>query len=155
MALMIRRPARNWTNVPTLFGREWNDLFEDFFKGMEPLTNLKEATFVPRIDVSEKEGEYRVKAELPGIEEKDFEVTFHDNVLFLKGEKRIEKDEEGDDFHHREVRYGSFERTIPFAAEIDADKVNADFKQGVLTVTLAKAQPTERKARKIAVSNGH
>ncbi len=91
--------------------------------------------------------EIRVTAELPGLEEKDLEVSLLEGALTIKGEKRDEHEEEKGDVYHSERHYGMFERTISLPSQVDADKVKASFKKGVLKITLPKtkeAQPNRR-----------
>jgi HSP20 family protein len=103
------------------------------------------------LDLNETALAYTVTAELPGIDEKDVEVTLQDNTLIIRGEKR---DERGGEESHRvyiERSYGRFERTVPFDTEVDADKVQASARNGVLTVTLPKDSQAHAKTRRIEV----
>lgn len=133
--------------------REMNDLFERMFEGFDlapvewPGSTL--GAFAPRVDVAETEKEVQVSAELPGIEEKDVEVTLSDGALTIRGERREEKEEKEKDWYRREQSYGSFHRTIALPSEIDPDKVEATFKKGVLKVTLPKAPAAQ--AKKVSV----
>lgn len=97
-------------------------------------------TFVPRIDVVEREAEYVVTAELPGLEEKDFQLEVHRNLLTISGEKRVEQEAERKGWRWSERAYGRFERSVQLPAEVTADSASASFKNGVLTVTLPKAE---------------
>ena len=116
------------------FRREFDSLFDSFFRGgdlMETGTG-----FTPKIEVAEDDNAYTVKAELPGLDEKDIEVTVDDNVLMIKGEKKEEKEEKkGKNSFYRETRYGSFYRQIPLRHEVKEDKVGARFKKGILRST--------------------
>jgi HSP20 family protein len=116
------------------------------FRFLEPKST---GDLVPRLDVSETEREIKVTAELPGMDEKDVNVTLEGDVLTLKGEKKAEAEEKGKNFHRVERTYGSFQRVITLPAEVDATKVTAGFKKGVLTVTLAKSPAAQ--TRKIEV----
>jgi HSP20 family protein len=111
------------------------------------------AALAPSIDVSETESELRIEADLPGVEEKDVDVTVADNILTIKGEKRAEKEETKKNFHVVERSYGSFSRslTLPFAA--DPSKAKATFKNGVLSITLPKPPEVKAKAKKIAIGS--
>jgi HSP20 family protein len=91
------------------------------------------------------------RAEVPGIEEKDVEVLLEDGVLTLKGEKRSGTEDKDRQFSER--FYGRFERHMPLGAEIEDDKVSADFKNGVLTVTLPKTEKAQAKAKRIAIND--
>lgn len=134
--------------------REMNQMFDDIFEGISPAA-LREkglATFYPSIDVKETDTEITVKAELPGMEEKDVEVTLEDETLTLRGEKKAEeKEEDGKGYWRRETSYGSFLRVIPLPRGIDQEKVDARFKNGVLSITLPKQEEEKVKGKKIAV----
>ena len=111
--------------------------------GRMSLFNRGDQDFMPTIDVRETAKEIRVTAELPGLDEKDLEVSILDNSLRIKGDKREEHEEEKGDVFHCERQYGMFERVIPLPAEVDADKVKAAFKKGVLKVTLPKTKESQ------------
>jgi HSP20 family protein len=134
----------------TAFRREMDRLFESF--GRDLVWPGGESRVAPSIDVSETENELRIEADLPGVEEKDVDVTVSDNVLTIKGEKKAEKTEKQKDFHMVERSYGSFSRslTLPFAA--DPSKAKATFKNGVLSISLPKPPEIKAKAKKIAIS---
>ena len=136
--------------------REMNRLFDDFFRRGGPPARL-EGVFggaMPRVDVSETDAEYEVKAELPGLEEKDVEVLLDRNMLTLKGEKRAEREEKDKDYHLTERSFGSFRRTIPLPMEVDQDKVAASFKNGVLTIKLPKAEQARTQAKRVRIKAG-
>ena len=134
--------------------REMNRMFDDFFRDLEASpyeSGGSWETFSPSIDVREDEKEVIVKAELPGMDEKDIDVSLTDNGLTIKGEKKAEKEEKGKDYWHREASYGAFQRVIPLPAGLNPEKVAARFKNGVLTVTLPRFEEVKSKGRKIAV----
>ena len=115
------------------------------------LLDRRLSQFMPQIDVDETEKEVRVTAELPGMEEKDVEVTLTQGVLTIKGEKREEHEENKRDFHHSELRYGMFQRAIQLPADIDADQAKASFKKGVLRITLPKTAEAQSSRRRIQI----
>jgi HSP20 family protein len=130
--------------------REMNRVFDDFFRDFDMrVPMLAGGGFNnrwPRLDVAETDKEITVTAELPGLEEKDVELLLEDGVLTLRGEKRAETEDK--DRQLSERYYGRFERRISLDSEVQADKVTARFKNGVLNVTLPKdpnAQPTARR----------
>lgn len=132
--------------------REMNRMFDDFFRDFDlsPLGNGRgESVFTPAVDVREDDKEVVVKAELPGMAEKDIEVSLAANGLTIQGEKKEEKEENGKGYMRREARYGSFRRIVPLPEGLNLEKVEASFKNGVLTVTLPRLE--EAKAKKIAV----
>ena len=105
----------------------------------------------PAVDVAEKDKAYEITAELPGMNESDVEVKFVDGVLTIKGEKREEKEEKKKDYYVSERRYGSFQRTFRVPDGVDGDKIEANFKNGVLTVTLPKTAEAQKSEKKIAI----
>lgn len=135
--------------------REMNRLFDSFFGELLPTPFEEEfGSFTPRVDVKESDKEIRVIAELPGMDEKDIEVTIHDDILTLRGEKREEKEEEGEYYYHAERSYGSFYREIPLPVEVETDRAEATFKKGVLEVRMPKKAEAVRRAKKIPVKTG-
>jgi len=108
--------------------------------------------FMPEIDVKETDKEFRVRADLPGMDEKDLEVTFVDGALSIKGEKREEHEEEKGNMFHSERRYGAFERMIPLSSDIDLNKAKATFKKGVLNITLPKTDNARSNRKTIPVA---
>ena len=140
------------------FRHEMDRLFDDFFApvagegGRNFAAPAQTAALVrPSIDVDETDQAYRVSAELPGLTEKDVELNLRDNTLTISGEKRTERDEEKGGRRYAERSFGRFERTIPFPAEVDADRIDAVFQNGVLTVTLPKNEKAQDKTRRIEV----
>ena len=137
----------------TAFRREMDRLFESFGRDLGwPGSENRATAMAPSIDVSETDNELRIDADLPGVEEKDVDVTISGNLLTIRGEKKAEK-EEKKDFHLVERSYGSFSRslTLPFAA--DPGKAKATFKNGVLSISVPKPPEVKAKAKKIAISS--
>lgn len=148
--ITTRAPRRR--SVPARRGLLAADrLFDDLWSGFGVMPNATSA-FTPRIDVRETDDEYVVTAELPGLEEKDVELTFDDNVLTLKGEKRTDHSDESAGYKHVESVAGHFERTFAFPVEVEADKVTATAKNGILTVTLPKPADAKKEPRTIPVT---
>lgn len=123
-----------------VFEREMNRLFDDFLSpfGSFGWGDERLVTFSPRVDVVENDKEVKISAELPGMEEKDINVSLARDALTISGEKREEKEDRGKNFYRMERSYGSFQRTIPLPCEVDSDRASATFKKGVLTITLPK-----------------
>jgi len=144
--------------------REINRLFDDFDRGLwgspsprsmfavEPFWR-REAAWgaAPAVDIAESEKAYEITAELPGLEEKDIEVKLANGGLTIKGEKQEEKEEKKKDYYLHERRFGSFERSFQLPDGVDADKVEASFKKGVLKVTLPKTPEAQKAEKKIIV----
>jgi HSP20 family protein len=137
------------------FQREFNRLFEDFFRA-PAWAGGAEGMFAaaPSVDVKETDTEYEVSAELPGMDEKDVELTLADNLLTIRGEKKTEREEKDKNYYLSERSFGSFRRTIPLPAEVDEDKVEAHFRNGVLTVRLPKSAEAQARTRRIEVKAG-
>jgi len=105
----------------------------------------------PSIDVSENDKGIEVTAELPGVDEKDVEVTLADNLLTIKGEKKSEREEKEEGSYVSERSYGSFQRSFSLPYEVDAGKVEAKFDKGVLKISLPKSPELKKKTKKIAI----
>jgi HSP20 family protein len=134
--------------------REMNRLFDDVFRGFGPLgrvgSPLMEAQLGwPRIELSETDKTVTVSAELPGLSEGDVQVEIANGILSIRGEKKAERSDESKFVSER--YYGSFERQIPLEG-VEEDKAQADFKNGVLTVTLPKSEPSSRNVKRIAIN---
>ncbi len=112
----------------------------------------RERGFVPAVDIYEDENEIVVKCELPDMNEKDIEVKVENNVLTIKGEKKLEREEKKENYHLIESSYGSFSRSFTLPSNVDADKATAKYEKGVLKITLPKKE--EAKPKQIEVKVG-
>lgn len=132
--------------------REMNRMFDEFARdfGMGLPTRLGGFAAWPRVEVSETDKDVKVVAELPGMEQKDVELAFHDGVLTLKGEKKAETD----GALYSERWHGQFQRAVNVGADVDPDKIGAAFKNGVLTVTLPKRPEAQSQVKRIPISAG-
>jgi len=122
-----------------------NSLFRDFNEGESSLTT---ASFVPAVDIYEDDNKVVLKLEVPGIEEKDLDVSVENNTLTVKGERKFAKEEKEENFHRIERRYGSFYRAFTLPTTVDAEHVEASYNAGVLKLELKKkpeAQPRQIK----------
>jgi HSP20 family protein len=130
--------------------REMNRLFDDFFRGFDAPMGLApfglNGTW-PRVEVDETEKDVKVVAELPGMSEKDVQVTLHDGLLTLKGERNSETN--GATYSER--WQGRFERSLQLGSEVDPDKVDAAFKNGVLTITVGKRPEAQSSVKRIPI----
>ncbi len=128
--------------------RLFEEFFNDFpFAGYFPSTR---DSWTPAVDILEKDGDLILRAELPGMTEKQIELKLEGNTLTLKGERKMENEDKKSNYHRLESFYGSFMRTFRLPDTVDMDKISADYKNGVLTVTLP--QKPEVKPREIPVS---
>jgi HSP20 family protein len=132
--------------------REMNRLFDDVFRTFDiaPFGGTGRMAGWPSVEVIETDKDVRVAAELPGLDEKDVEVVMQDGVLTIRGEKKSDIEDKGRAFSER--YYGRFERRIPLAWEVEEDKVDATFKNGVLTVTLPKSAQSTSHVKRIAIN---
>jgi HSP20 family protein len=110
------------------------------------------ADWTPSVDISETEGEYQIKAEIPDVKKEDVKVTLEDGVLTIQGERKYEKEEKGKKYHRIERSYGSFVRTFSLPDVIDEEKVKAEFKDGVLNLHLPKSEKAKPKAIDVKVA---
>lgn len=135
--------------------REMDRLFESLWnEGFGPspqLGNWAGLEVMPQLDVTEDEKAFSVKVDLPGMDEKDVDVTLSDRVLTIRGKKEEDKEEKGKDYHRRERVCGSFRRSIEIPAAVDASRIEASFKKGVLTVHLPKSKEAREQIKRIEV----
>lgn len=127
----------------------WSEM-EDFWKRFfgEMPSARPDWGWAPSVDISETDGNIQVKAELPGLEAKDIDVDVTDNVLTLRGEKKMEEEQKGERCICRERYSGSFQRSFRLPG-VQSDKVNAEFKNGILTITIPKSEESKKKKVKI------
>lgn len=137
------------------FQREMNRLFDDFFKGFGLPGAAQGAgavgMFVPQVDMTEDEKSVRVTAELPGMDEKSIDINLSRDALTIKGEKREEKEEKGQECYYAERSFGSFSRVVPLPAEVEPGRAEATFSKGVLTITMPKVAQKKKEQKKIEV----
>ena len=133
--------------LPT-FHNDIDALFESPFVGFSDDTE-RQGDWVPAVDVYQDEDKYTVKAELPGMTKEDISVWLHDGTLILAGERKREVQPDQGGAHRVERAFGRFERSVSLPDEVQADKVKADYREGILTVTLPKAE--EAKPKRIEV----
>ncbi len=142
--------------------REVDRLFDDFgdgwFKGspsrrfdFEPLFRRQSALKVPAVDIVEKAGAFELTAEIPGLNAEDVEVTLRNGNIVIKGEKQEETKEETKDYHLHERHFGSFERVFGVPEGVDPNKIDAQFNNGVLRITLPKTAAAQKPEKKITV----
>ncbi len=148
-----RDVARRDANPFDLLQREVDRLFDEFTRfprfGLPAPSAAALPALTPRMDVTETDKEFEITAELPGLEEKDVQVNVADNVLTIRGEKKVEKEEKDKDYHLVERSYGSFERSLELPAGVDPDAIAASIANGVLTVKVPK--PAAAQAKKVEV----
>lgn len=129
-----------------LLNRPERDFFDRFFADFAlPSIAFEDTEWMPAFDMSETDKELIVKGEVPGMDKKDINITVSDGMLTIRGEKKHEKKEENEHYHRVERRYGAFSRTMRLPHEVEADKVDATYKEGVLSIRLPKSEAVEPK----------
>jgi HSP20 family protein len=136
-----------------------NRLFQDTWTSPVPMTHESESllsgSFVPPVDVYENEHDIIVKMEVPGIDQKDIDIRLENNVLTVKGERKLEKEEKEENFQRVERRYGAFTRSFTLPNTVDTETVKADYEHGVLKITLAKRAEAKPKQIKVNIGEGN
>lgn len=134
-----------------------NRLFNHLFKTQPARNNgeqesLTVSEWTPLVDIIEDDKEYVIKGELPEIRKEDVKVTVENGLLTISGERKLEKEEKGKRYHRVERAYGSFVRSFSLPDDADCNKVNADFKDGVLRVRVGKSETARPKQIEVKVS---
>ncbi len=141
----------------SLLRHEVDRLFDDFTHGFrsffDPFRLIGERTgeFYPEVDVLESDKDVRVNVELPGIDEKDVELSFRDGHLMIRGEKKEEHEEKGVDYYRAERAFGEFSRMIPVPMDVDTEKISAEYKKGLLSITIPKTEESRARVKKIPI----
>ena len=151
MTLMRWTPSRDLPALPSeVLGiqREINRMFDSFFRGPEE-DGLQTTSWNPLVDVTENDHSYLLNVELPGVSRNDVKIVVQDNQLTIRGEKKQEKESKNSNTHRVERSYGSFQRTFTLPTTVKAEKIEANYNDGVLTITVPKAE--EAKAKEIEV----
>jgi HSP20 family protein len=138
-----------WTPSPALGREPFYRLFETLFN-QDQGEEITTRTWTPPVDVHETNDAFVVTAELPGMSREDIEITLENNILRLSGERKFERDEKKDNYHRIERSYGAFTRSFALPTQVDAERVQAEFKDGVLTITVPKAE--QARPRKISIA---
>ena len=148
MTLVRWNPSRELEEMSDRLNRMFN-------RQALPQANAKEtmvvADWAPSVDISETDGEYQIKAEIPDVKKDDVKVTLEDGVLTIQGERKHEKEDKGKKYHRIERSYGSFVRSFTLPDLVDEEKVKAEFKDGVLNLQLPKSEKAKPKAIEVKV----
>lgn len=143
----MRYGLRLWEPFNVL--KEFN---EGFARNFEGDFDKEAARWSPKVDIVEKEKSYVVRAEVPGVSKEDIDIDLKDNNLVIKGEKKFEKKDEGDNYVRVESSYGSFQRSFFIDEKVDRNKISAKYKDGVLEVTLPKKEEAAPKKIEVKVN---
>jgi HSP20 family protein len=148
MAIVRWEPFRDLMATQREFDRFFKEAFNPYFSE----GGLSTRTWAPPVDIYETENDIVLKAELPGVDPKDVEVRVEDSTLYLKGERKFQKEVKDENYHRVERSYGSFARSFSLPNSINAEKVKAEYKDGLLTLTLPKREEAKPRTIKIDVS---
>lgn len=143
-------PSRRWETPFFGLQKEMNRLMDSFFQDWPEASLAQTNAFSPHLDISETEKSYLVDVELPGVDPKDVDLSFNQNTLTIRGEKRGVHEEKDANAHRTERTFGSFVRAIPFYFEIDENKIEARYDKGVLHISLPKLDAAKN-AKKIEI----
>lgn len=130
-----------------------NSLFQEFNRGNDGGDLMTTASFVPPVDIYEDEHKITLKLEVPGMKESDLDIQLENNVLTVKGERKLENEEKEENFHRIERRYGSFYRSFTIPNTVNPDSVKADYDAGVLRIQLEKRAEAKPKQIKVQVGS--
>lgn len=138
--------------------QDLDHLFDNFFRGFSlPSPQRGDETWMgglmlPRVDIAEAKKEYTITVEVPGVDEKDIDLTITEGTLTIRGEKHYEKEDHDRQYHRVERSYGHFQRVISLPADANEDAIEAKFKNGILTLTIPKTSQAKPEGRKIPIS---
>lgn len=161
MKNLILRKNNNLHNTPKnhdvwSLQSQINKMFDDFLSPFDFYDRLNlgnvETSVFPKINLAENEAEYKIIAELPGMDEEGIELTYEDNILTISGERKDENEQKGKGYYYKESNYGTFRRSIKLPENIIDDKFDARFKNGILTITAPKSKEVNSNAKKIEIN---
>ena len=150
MAIVRWRPMRDMVGIQD----EMNRMFDRFFSRdlWDEQEGISQASWSPFMDISEDKDEFRVQAELPGMKKDDVDITYTNGVLKIQGERKQQKEDKEVNYHRVERVYGKFCRTFQLPTQVQQDKISADFKDGILSVRLPKAEEVKPKQIQVKIS---
>jgi len=155
---LTKRTRPNMLKRLDLLGKDFNNverIFDDLFHfhGIPTLSGIDNPLFSPSLEFVDKKDRYLASIELPGIDQKDIDISLNEDndVLIIKGEKKAKEKEENDDYYVYERSYGSFRREIPLPHNSVKDKIEATFDKGILTLEIPKEKNIEKKSKKIEI----
>ena len=140
-------PFRDFERMTKEMDRFWDSFLEGTLRKRDEVGT----EWLPSLDVSETKNDFVVKAELPGIDPKDIDISLTDGMLTIRGEKKQGREEKEENYHLIERNYGTFSRSVSLSREVKLDKINASYKDGVLRVVLPKSEEAKKKEIKIKV----
>lgn len=153
MSLIRWNPTRDLASFPSgmfTLQKEMNKMFDSFFSGVDE-PSLLNGTWVPAVDVAEEHDAYVVNMEIPGVNKDDVKITLESNILTIRGEKKAENEVKERNYRRTERSYGSFQRSFTLPMTVKNDRIDAIYKDGILTVTLPKAEEAKPKQIEVKV----
>ncbi len=132
---------------------EMRRMMEDFWMTPFDVVGRWGEVFVPKVDVKEEDKDVLITAELPGMDQKDIDVTVTRESIRISGEKKHEEEKEERGYYRRETSYGTFERVIDLPTEVDENRAEAEFSKGVLTIRLPKSEEAQAKQKKVKIKS--
>ncbi len=154
MSLVRWNPVRDLAFSNNILGmqKEINQMFDRFFHGgTAEDREFGPSAWMPAVDLVEKGDAFVANVELPGVSKEDVKITLQENVLTIRGEKKEEKESKDSNYHRLERSYGSFQRSFSLPAAVKADAVEAAYRDGILTITLPKAEEVKRRQIEVKV----
>ncbi len=148
MAIVRWQPFRDLVTTQDRFDRLFNDTLSRFFDDGEVISR----SWAPAVDIYETDQDVVLKAELPGLDPKDVEIRVEDGTLYLKGQRKFENEVKEENYHRVERSYGSFTRSFALPSSVNSEKAKAEYKDGLLTLTLPKREEAKPKTIQINVS---
>ncbi len=148
MAIVRWEPFRDLLTTQDRFNHLFNETFSRLFDGGE----LGSRSWAPAVDIYETDQDVVLKAELPGVDPKDVEIRVEDGTLYLKGQRKFENEVKEENYHRVERSYGSFTRSFALPSSVNSEKAKAEYKDGLLTLTLPKREEAKPKTIQIDVS---
>jgi HSP20 family protein len=127
------------------------EMMNRLFNAVEQQAEGPAVDFVPAVNTREADDAYYIEVDLPGVKKEDISIDVNDNVLTISGERKVEEERKDEEFYRVESVYGKFERSFTLPEDVDADKIEAEAKDGVLTVKIPKAQVVEKAPKKIEI----
>ena len=149
MAIVRWEPFRDLVSLQDRMNRLFDESFRGIGRGAEE-SDFSLGAWAPAVDIFEKDGNIVLKAELPGVDPKDVDVRVENNILTLRGERKLDEEVKKDSYHRVERSYGTFTRSFTLPNIVDTEKIKAEFKDGVLRMTLPKKE--EAKPKQISIS---
>ncbi len=144
-------PVSDFASEFLTMQREIDRMFDRFRGGVADDGSVSTSLVAPAVDIIERQNDYTIKAELPGVKKEDVKITVQNGVLTIRGEKKQEEEKKGENYHRVERSYGSFQRSFTLPNSVSSEKIEASYDNGVLSVTLPKVEEAKPKEIEVRV----